>query len=1139
MATELPQIMQRSKGLVKVIGLTPEADNLQHPHTIVWNALTSNRTLDSVPLTYQLATVDDVFPPRKAKAKVEENPSNALTEEEFVPLGIMKAGWVTKHTTAIPSVVVIFFNLEWEAPDWEERKLECTKQVNAVRSKMAGRGTRIVAVLLQEIQLPDAHAVVEERAVRLRSDCNLLQRSSLFVLPSKDPGLKGMVIRLESAFFELSTQYYQQAAVQVQEKLNGLNQSTEKVMVVRLATKVGKFHELRQVRASALNSYQQAYTALQEVNDLSIGLQEIKTVSGHLMAKICQLKFASQHPWDTMKFLREHLAFYNSRLGKKELQFFNPLWAASQYYMFATVFGEALRNGLFAYQSEHPGFYYWQCAVHTRKLMDALESMSTSLKDVEVKEKDSIYLGQTAYEFVKPPANIDSLSQNEKDAIAQAGLLSKQNHSQSIVDLIAKAQGYFRTFNVVRVVNKEYNAQKKDDKPKFAQVSLTRMINRINLYAAKELFNLKKYREAIESVEDTIDGYRSEGWNTLLGETLWFSYRCAYCVYDSQLMLRRTMELSGGHCGRTEDHRDHAVDNFIRVCLGQPPLPLPGDSTAEEASAEWSDRAAVAPSSPTVVEMHDMAQSVACKIRFEKSTYSISENIHLLIAFKSNIPKDLPINKIQCKFNRDSYENTSTECERVGEDKTLSLAANQRTVFRITMGAAETDGHELKCVEVKAFLGDGRAVLLWNNFNFELEDAVGDLDPEAITTHPWGTLRDLAAVQMIPLPSLVSMKFEHSVPALVDETYDVRILCKSEELFEMSEVCLKVILLENGKSSDAGFFCDSEEATSKMFSLENLMPGGETEQKVSLRFKRPCCGELHVSFEYSTILSEADPEKLLRRSKEYTENIDVIRPFRLDFSVESLQHRPTNALHTKQTYLAKGKITCLAPSSIQVQSCKLDQSSGNDSETNTSGFLNATIQSNANFSLMNNVPLSEGEELSDSASFTVDCLDGQKTARVRLGRVQVEWKRGNSEDAQIYTYSSEAVILPVREPHLTVEVNTSPVGQMRQLLPVTYTILNYSKLVQDIEFTIQPSEAFMYSGSQRSSVRIFPASVNLDGDIEPTSKILCYNLFPLRGGYAVLPTITVKAKRDLTEVSVTKGTPQVYIQPSTQHESNA
>lgn len=38
-----------------------------------------------------------------------------------------------KHLTQLPAVAVIFFDLDWDDPQWGEKRLECTARVQSVR----------------------------------------------------------------------------------------------------------------------------------------------------------------------------------------------------------------------------------------------------------------------------------------------------------------------------------------------------------------------------------------------------------------------------------------------------------------------------------------------------------------------------------------------------------------------------------------------------------------------------------------------------------------------------------------------------------------------------------------------------------------------------------------------------------------------------------------------------------------------------------------------------------------------------------------------------------------------------------------------------------------------------------------------
>lgn len=53
--------------------------------------------------------------------------------ESHIPKGILKRYWMHKHLTQIPAVVVIFFDLDWDDPQWEEKKIECVSRVQSIR----------------------------------------------------------------------------------------------------------------------------------------------------------------------------------------------------------------------------------------------------------------------------------------------------------------------------------------------------------------------------------------------------------------------------------------------------------------------------------------------------------------------------------------------------------------------------------------------------------------------------------------------------------------------------------------------------------------------------------------------------------------------------------------------------------------------------------------------------------------------------------------------------------------------------------------------------------------------------------------------------------------------------------------------
>ena len=40
---------------------------------------------------------------------------------------------MNKHLNSVPAVAVVFIDLEWDAAEWNERKMECSARVQAVK----------------------------------------------------------------------------------------------------------------------------------------------------------------------------------------------------------------------------------------------------------------------------------------------------------------------------------------------------------------------------------------------------------------------------------------------------------------------------------------------------------------------------------------------------------------------------------------------------------------------------------------------------------------------------------------------------------------------------------------------------------------------------------------------------------------------------------------------------------------------------------------------------------------------------------------------------------------------------------------------------------------------------------------------
>ena len=50
-----------------------------------------------------------------------------------MPRGILKTDWMDKHLHVIPSLMVVFFDLDWDDAQWKEKETECASKVAVLR----------------------------------------------------------------------------------------------------------------------------------------------------------------------------------------------------------------------------------------------------------------------------------------------------------------------------------------------------------------------------------------------------------------------------------------------------------------------------------------------------------------------------------------------------------------------------------------------------------------------------------------------------------------------------------------------------------------------------------------------------------------------------------------------------------------------------------------------------------------------------------------------------------------------------------------------------------------------------------------------------------------------------------------------
>ncbi|EMP40863.1 UPF0636 protein C4orf41 like protein [Chelonia mydas] len=234
-------------------------------HRAVWDAFCANRRADRVPISFKVLPGDHEYPKCRTKR---------TSYEWYIPKGILKTGWMNKHLNLVPALVVVFYELDWDEPQWKEKQSECATRVEIVRQSLQGRNTKVAVVLIQKkTPLPPGEDVIaSERAAALCNACDLSGKS-LFVLPHTDH-LVGYIIRLENAFYEHAQTYYYTEIRRVKSHKEFLNKTTHQLLFVRHQFKIAFFSELKQDTQNALK-----FQAFGDLFDeaIKLGLTAIQT----------------------------------------------------------------------------------------------------------------------------------------------------------------------------------------------------------------------------------------------------------------------------------------------------------------------------------------------------------------------------------------------------------------------------------------------------------------------------------------------------------------------------------------------------------------------------------------------------------------------------------------------------------------------------------------------------------------------------------------------------------------------------------------------------------------------------------------------------------------------------------------------
>uniref|UniRef100_A0A665VH02 Trafficking protein particle complex 11 n=1 Tax=Echeneis naucrates TaxID=173247 RepID=A0A665VH02_ECHNA len=602
-----PELCCRPMAFVALTGLDVVYNAV---HRAIWDAFCANRRADRVPISFKVLPGDHEYPKCRTKR---------TSYEWYIPKGILKTGWMNKHLNLVPALVVLFYELDWDDPQWKEKQSECATKVEIVRTSLQGRNTKVAVVLIQKkTPLPPGEDLVaSERAAALCNACDLSGKS-LFVLPHTDH-LVGYIIRLENAFYEHAQTYYYTEIRRVKSHKEFLNKTTHQLLFVRHQFKIAFFSELKQDTQNALKYYRTAYSLVHELRSHETNMLEIKTMSGFINYKICRLCFQHNTPLDAIAQFRKHIDLCKKKIGSAELSFEHAAWMSKQFQSFGDLFDEAIKLGLTAIQTQNPGFYYQQAACFSQERKQLAQQLCQAAVNypspdpLDTQSGGLDFYGQRpwrqGHQSIDPP-------DGEKE---KTGILALQNkeidvaHSELIIALLSNAVAQFKKYKCPR------------------------MKSHLMVQMGEEYYHAKDYTKALKLLDYVMCDYRTERWWGLLTAILITALRCAYLMASVKDYIIYCMELLGRASTLKEEQKGRIEKNFFKVLMNEVPDPEPDcdPSSVAVARSLWNDCIALAASNEFTIEVQDYIPFIQCKAKFCSPSFHIDQPIQLQVFLHS------------------------------------------------------------------------------------------------------------------------------------------------------------------------------------------------------------------------------------------------------------------------------------------------------------------------------------------------------------------------------------------------------------------------------------------------------------------------------------------------------------------------
>ncbi|CAB3373976.1 Hypothetical predicted protein [Cloeon dipterum] len=1043
-------------------------------HRAIWDAFTNNRRHDKVSVHYKLFPPEHVFPTAKPKRN---------TYEWYIPKGILKRNWMNKYLNVVPSVVVIFYDLDWFDPFWNEKKIECASRVQSVRAALEGRTTRIAVVLIQTgppIPAGD-ESITAERAATLCTTCEL-NAKNLFLLPHNDH-LHGYTLRLENAFYDLAQSFYNQKVRTVRGHRDHLNKTTHQYLFVRHQFKMGFLNELKHDATAASKHYAQAYSHLLDVRVVDTNTLEVKTVAAYINYKLCRIAFNQNLPRDAIAQFRKHIDLFKNMVGPKEISFEHHAWLSKQFCVFGELFDEAIHHGLPAVQTQHPGIYFHQAAQHS---MDRKNACLENCQDINIYPQPDPLDGLEDLEFYgQRPWRPGKLSAEPADAVKEKEAIQalqfkekSVNHSMIIISLLGSAISQAKTYRCPR----------------------TR--RQLVVQMAEEYYHAKDFKKALTLLSHMLWEFRGEQWSLLMTNVLLKALECVYHSPSVTEFVTLAIEAQSSTVLMQQEEKAVLLENIFRLLKGEPPIVPENIQVGANYGKVWrASFAASNESKPITVEMTNATSFLETKTSFGHSSFQEDKSTSLKIWIRNKCSQKVSICRSTVTV---SSPTNSTELQLVPAIETVPYTLEPHTIgeFGCSFSAKQEDvGKEFTISSVNLCLGQklDESILLRfsaqnNPQTFTNPTELVQFGFNAKELRQFQDQEQLLSCSVCPREAHLSAKIENEGPALLGEWFPVQLHLENNENGPISSVVIKISLMQpNGKELDqATHLClnPMAEVISPppiMIELDKLDVNSSCSYTFHLKSLR--VGQKSLVIDITYILNEST-------KCERIENLDIeiVKPFEAVAKFFTQKFDQVTKAYSQEPFVVLLELKCLSPWSLAIEDTNLEL-------VQPLQNVGKTCQSQ-----LQNEVLNTGEVGTEAY-----CVLAEKESEqpVSVGMYTIRWRRKNTPKEMVTSSSiTLPALLKVDPAPLLVEMELPAHGWVGSPMAASVNICNRTSQLLEVELNLQASDAFMFAGQKQLKLRLVPETVHT----------LCYNLYPLLSGLVALPQLKLSPADSSSEL---------------------